>query len=607
MEPAVVVRIHPGQLLSCGARLGIFLIVPLIAAASLAPGRDPGAGSAPIPAGGGEQHDSTRTHRHARSLQARFERQRVRALPRVPDADGQECAEIIGRLCIWDGDHDDWEPKEESEEIVVARAELLAGLDSLGALIPGDHWIFGQRVRYLVEASRFASAEALVRRCTLPERWRCDAHLGFVHHNRTEFAQAEQAFGRAIATMPDELRREWTAPGFFLDRELRRWHAEQPDSAAALARLWMLADPLFLAEGNDRWTGHMSRWSYSMSAERAGNPFEMSWGDDLTEVVVRYGWPDGWERTWPRVGQSRHRVIGRDLPGAFRTFPPREVLARDPAGGEPVGWEIPQHHSRSAYRPPYLDSLGVLDGQAARFWRPGHVVVVGAWTAPREMLAAGDVEAARNVEAAGVLAGLFVEQDGEIRADERAIADPGQPVRLIARVPWADWGTLSLEAWVPEARRAYRLRAGMGFRQLPAGLMAVSDLVFLETGAEPGSLDELVGVLRTSSEVGSGEALGVALEVYGLGTRGVPVRFHTRVERRGEGLLRRIGRWLRLAGPSEAVSVSWEESGPRSPDALFRTFTIGLPALRPGKYDAVVEVSAPGRPPLTARRTFMVR
>ena len=602
MEPAVVVRIHPGQLSWRRRRIRTVLIIPLIVvAASSASGQNLGASSVPVSSGQPAQHDSTRTHRHARLLQARFERLRVRALPRVPDADGQECAEVIGRLCIWGGDHDDWEPKEESAEIVAARSELLAGLDSLGALIPGDHWVFGQRVRYLVEAGRFAAAEAMGRRCTLPARWRCDAHLGFVHHNRTEFARAEQAFGRAIAAMPDELRREWTAPGFFLDRELRRWHAEQPDSAAALARLWMLADPLFLVEGNDRWTGHMSRWSYSMSAVRAGNPFEMSWGDDLTEVVVRYGWPDGWERTWPRVGQSDYRVIGRDLPGAFRTFPPREVLARDPAGGETVGWRIPEDHSRSAYRPPYLDSLGVLDAQAGRFWRPGHVVVVGAWTAPREVLAA------REVEAAPVLAGLFVEQNGEIRADERAIADPGQPVRLMTRVPWADWGTLSIEAWVPEARRAYRLRAGMGFRQLPAGRMAISDLVFLETGEEPANLEELAGVLRTSSEVRSGEALGVALEVYGLGTREQTVSFSTWVERRGDGLLRRIGRWLRLAGPREVVSVSWEEAAPRSPDALFRTFTIGMPELSPGEYDAVVEVSARGRPPLTARRTFSVR
>ena len=616
MEPAVVVRIHPGQFCRRKWPRGALPALLIAGTASFAPSPDPGpvlaaTGTMDARSRGGAtaaQPDSVQAHRHARNLQARFERLRVRELPRVPGGGSPECDEIIGRLCLGGEDYGDWEPKEESEQTVAARAELLAGLDSLGALLPGDHWIFGQRVRYLIEAGRFAAAEALARRCLLPEQWRCDAHMGYVHHNGTDFARAEQAFRQAIATMPDDLRREWTAPGHFLDRELRGWLAEQPDSAAALARLWMLADPLFLAEGNDRWTGHMSRWSYSMSAERARNPLEIVWGDDFTEVVVRYGWSDGWERTWPRVGQSGYRVIGRDLPGAFRAFPPREVLAWDPAGEEPVAWEIPQRHARSAYRPPYLDSLGVLDGQAGRFWRPGHVVVVGAWTAPREVVAAPQgLAAAREAVAAPVLAGLFVEQEGVLRGDARVLSEPGHPVRLMTPVPWADWGTLSLEAWAPEARRAYRLRAGMGFRRLPAGLMAISDLVLLESGAQPGSLDELVGVLRASTGVRSGEALGVAFEVYGLGTRGQEVSFHTWVEKRGEGLLRRLGRWLRLTGPREVVSVSWEETGPRSPGALFRTFTIGMPALSPGEYDAVVEVSARGRPPLTARRTFTVR
>jgi len=63
---------------------------------------------------------------------------------------------------------------------------------------------------------------------------------------------------------------------------------------------------------------------------------------------------------------------------------------------------------------------------------------------------------------------------------------------------------------------------------------------------------------------------------------------------------------LGLTGPKQAVSIGWEEPGPSRPDPLFRTFRIGLPALKAGDYDIVVEVSAQGRSPLAARRGFRV-
>ena len=574
--------------------------------------------------------DSVRSHRHARTLQTRFERLRLRNLPRIPGGDSHECDEIIGRLCVWDDGDEDWEPKEEPAAIVDGREDLLAGLDSLARIVPGDHWILGQRIRYLVEAGRLEDAESVARRCGLPDRWRCDAYLGYVLHHKTDFVQSEAVFRRALAEMPIDVREDWTSPGGVLGRELRRWISTQPDSAAALARLWTLADPLFLAEGNDRWTGHMSRWSYAMSAERAANPYDLNWGKDFTEVSVRYGWPIAWERSWPRVGQTRSSVTGRDLPTAFRAFPPREVLARGPPGEEPVIWEEQEDHPRATYLPPYLDSLGKLDAQVGRFWRADHVVVVAAWRAPDVAAAetpaghgtgGADSEpppgAGRSMADSGpppadsppdpVLSGLFVEQGGALVAEVRTVVEPGSTVRLSARVPWADWGVLSLETWAPELRSANRHRAGMGFPQLPHDLFALSDLVFLESGAEPSNVEELAGALRPGSEIDAGETLGVALEIYGLGTRREMVRFSARVEGRGDSFLRRMGRRLGLVGPPDQVSIEWLEEGPDNPGPLFRTLQVGLSGLDPSEYVLVVEVSVEGRPALKAQRRFTVR
>lgn len=544
--------------------------------------------------------DSAEVHDRARSLQVRFERRRLRELPRTLGGGRHECDEIIGRLCVWDDDDEDWELRDEPEAIGEARAEFLAALDSLASLIPGDHWIFGQRIRYLVEAKRFDDADILARRCGLPERWRCHAYLGYVLHNREEVGAADSAFRHALEAMPPRTRGEWTDPEPVLDNRLLDWLREQPDSARAADRLWMLADPLFLASGNDRWTAHLARWVYAMSSEGARNPHQMMWGRDLAEAAVRYGWPVAWERSWPSVGQQSFRVTGRDQPASFRTFPPEAVLG--PAGEDAVAWEIPDGHTRSVHLPPFLDTLAPLDGQVGRFWRRDGVVVAGAWTPP-DPLTDDSVLAGPPL----LRAGLFVEQHGDVAMDLRTEAAVAGTLRLSGRVPWAEWGIVSFEAWAPDIRRAYRLRAGVGLRRVPPDVLSISDLMLLDGSAEPAGFDEMLAALRGSTVVSAGESVGVALEVYGLGFRSEVVGFNAWVERKGEGVLTRAVRWLGIGGPKEEVSVAWEEPGPERPSPHFRAFRISLPELDAGQYDVVVEVSVAGRAPLAGRRSFTIR
>lgn len=544
--------------------------------------------------------DSADAYDHARALQARFERLRVRELPRTLSGGSHECDEIIGRLCVWDDGDDGWRPREEPEEISPVRSDLLASLDSLAVLIPGDHWIFGQRIRYLVEAKRLEEAESLALRCGLPGRWRCDAYLGYVRHHMEEIVAAETAFERALEAMPAALRAEWTDPEPVLDRELLDWLQVQADSSSALDRLWTLADPLLLVTGNDRWTGHLSRWVYAMSSEGASNPHRLRWGDDMAEAVVRYGWPIAWERSWPRGGARSFTVTGRDHPAAARAFPPGEVL--EFTGEDAVPWQIPEGHARSGYLPPYLDSLAALDGQVGRFWRREGVIVTAAWAPPP--VSAADIAGSTPQP---VDAGLFAEQSGAVVLAARGSARAGNTVRLSGPVPWSDWGIVSFEVLAPELRRAYRLRTGVGLRRLSPDVLSISDLMLLDSDAEPADFGEMLKVLRGSNAVGAGDALGVAFEVYGLGLRSQVVGFNAWVEKRGEGILSRAVRWLGLGSPREEVSISWEEPGPERPQPLFRAFRIGLPELDSGDYEVVVEVSVRGRSPLSGRRSFRVR
>jgi len=544
--------------------------------------------------------DSSEAHDRARSLQTRFERRRLRELPRTLSGGRNECDEIIGRLCVWDDRDENWQMRDEPEAIGEARAELLADLASLARRIPGDRWIFGQRVRYLVEAKWFDAAEALARRCGLPEVWRCDAYLGYVLHHMEEVVAAQGAFDAALAAMPAQTRGEWTDPEPVLDNQLLDWLREQPDSAAAAARLWMLADPLFLTSGNDRWTAHLARWVYAMSSEGARNPHQMMWGRDLAEASVRYGWPVAWERSWPSVGQQSFRVTGRDQPASIRTFPPTGVLG--PVDEDAVAWEIPDGHTRSVHLPPFLDTLAPLDGQVGRFWRPDGVVIAAAWTPPDPLTVDSALAGPQLVHS-----GLFVEQDGNIEMDVRTDIGSEATIRLRGRAPWAEWGIVSFEGWVPGIRRAFRLRTGVGLRRVPPDVLSISDLVLVEGSAEPASFAEMLTTLRGSTEVGADESVGVALEVYGLGYRSEVVEFNAWVERRGEGILTRAVRWLGIGGPKEEVAVAWEEPGPDRPSPLFRAFRIRLPQLDSGGYDVVVEVAVAGRAPLAGRRSFTIR
>ena len=116
----------------------------------------------------------------------------------------------------------------------------------------------------------------------------------------------------------------------------------------------------------------------------------------------------------------------------------------------------------------------------------------------------------------------------------------------------------------------------------------------------------MVESLRLGTEAGGSEALGVAIEVYGLGYRSEAVGFRAWVEDPDPSALRRLARRLGLAGPAEKVAVQWTEAGPSRPGPLFRAFSLRLPGVDPGAWKVAVEVSVPGRAPLVRRRAFTV-
>ncbi len=240
------------------------------------------------------QSDSAALLRHARRAQAEFERIRVLQLPFASAPPVAECDERIGRFCYWHDASPDSLPAEPAA-VGRGRERLLRVLDSAARAMPGDDWLAGQRVRYLVDAGRTGEALAAARDCRAV-RWWCEALEGFARHAAGDFPGADSAYRSALLDMPADERCRWTDLSAVLAEPLRRRYRRLAceERAAFEARLWWLAQPLLARSGNDRRTEHFARRTMAHLLRHAASPYGTLGGEDLTELIVRYGWPERW-------------------------------------------------------------------------------------------------------------------------------------------------------------------------------------------------------------------------------------------------------------------------------------------------------------------------
>ncbi|MFN2420314.1 MAG: hypothetical protein ABR527_02885, partial [Gemmatimonadota bacterium] len=329
--------------------------------------------------GGASRPDSTEVRDVALDAQAAFERARVRRLAWTYGRSSQPCDEIVGRFCLWD-DGGGWEPKPEDPDIAVGREQLLDRLAELARAFPGDEWIAGQRVRYLVESERPEAAIAVAAQCAAGSWW-CRALEAYALHAASDYAGAERAFDRALGAMPADQRRRWNDLELLLDRDLRRvWRELSPGARTAFARwLWWLADPFWSVPGNERRTEHFARHVLDRMLGRTRTPYDVAWGKDLAELTIRYGWPAGWERVRSDMGtlggDARPAIVGHDPPGGRSFLPPHGAFLA-PFDARLDDWPIDSPESRSAYAPAYADSIVDLAHQLAVFRRGERAVVV---------------------------------------------------------------------------------------------------------------------------------------------------------------------------------------------------------------------------------------
>jgi hypothetical protein len=578
---------------------------PLCAAAALAalaalapelPAQSAASQTAPAPVQAAR--DSARVLGSARSAQAAFERLRFRFLPWTEDgARGDRCDERIGRFCLWYDDEDgpDWVLPPEKEQVKQGRDALIARLADAAERYPGDAWVAGQRVRYLVEAGRAEEAAAAARECRAG--WWCGALEGYALHAAGRTVASDSAFSAALAAMPEKERTEWTELKPLLSdeewRDFRRLREKAPD---AEARFWWLADPFWAFDGNDLRTEHLSRNVVDRLQDRAFVTEGLSWGDDLREILLRFGRPIGWERVrpdHPMLAQGRASVVTHYEPES-RSFVPPVRFLRDPAEVGEGDWPLDDDEARTAYAPAYAGTVDELEHQVARFRRGDSALVVAAFALNPDSIPAGSTTDAALVLATDHRTEPLIARETVTgtRGVVSLAAEPGDRV-------------ISLETQTLQAKRAGRARYGLRL-PAPAGGLAVSDVMLLQSHDPlPSTLDEAIPQARGSTRVRAGESLGLFWEVYGLPERPDTVGISVSVHRGSKGWGRRLAEQLGLVGEATPIRVQWnEETGGET--TLARTLVLAIRDLSPGEYTLELSVAPREGEPATTRRRLLV-
>ncbi len=595
--------------------------------------------------------DSVRLLDRAKEAQAAFERFREQRIPPERGRRGGGCDEIIGRICLTFGDPENsgTNAADEPVEFGMARTKVMREFKDIADDIPGDRWVLGQRVFYLLERGSLLDAERLAERCGGGSNWWCTALLGMVTHAKQDWIEAERIFDQAIAEMPPEEALAFQLPEYILEEEGVEFWEENGGAEVLEDRLWILSDPLYLVEGNDRKTEQYSRQVLSRIREEAENPYGLAWGDDLMEIDLRYGAETGWgrQRQVPNGSlQDTRSIMGFMDPRSQEFMPPAKAVISpaDVLSGE---WKLEQLKPHTGYVAPYAPALNALETQVARFRRGDSLLVVGAF-APldpsrrpefRERIVFEDnildLREARNrsredrqrdagdpfgrggfdpepfpgtgeaieEESGPIESALFlVGEDAEVVHEVHGEGSDGA-FRL--QVPNGRY-IVGIEAFDEAKREAWRDRHGLWQDQLFEGIASISDILVLRGGGDnPNSVDEAMATAMPAVRIREGDAFKLVWELYGLKV-GETAQVRIGVEEGGANVLQRAARFFGLGDPDRPVVMSWEDAGPDVHGTVFRAVELNLPDIEPGDYTLTVQIQLPGREPMTARRPIVI-
>lgn len=484
-------------------------------------------------------------------------------------------------------------PPAEREVLRRRRDTLIRSLESARAKYPGDEWISGQLLRFVIDQRSPGRAVAAANACEGSFVW-CTSLAGLAHDEAGNAVLSELAYRSADSARAATLIASdtmCTDPELLLLFEPRRRSDLQKlsctDRAAFYDRMWWLTDPLWSVAGNERFVAHKSRQTHASLRAVLDRDERYIWarlggGEAMRELVVRFGWPS--YTYWPGGQFEEEMNKLREDPARPRfVFPP--YTAKEYTSDRTA--LIPQF---SAIGDPFSVNaasynLNVPKGGNADLWwpqehmmlwtklEPMHEGQSGMWRRDSTVFFSLAVDRAlRDLDTAGrgpstaVLIGSTNPNDMRLFARENL--ESNNTLRLNARLTSAPI-VLSAEIQARTRREiAQRNRFGIRppqtLREMKPDEAAMSDpvIMLIPTGTvvAPNNADAAMLFMAGGTEFTKDQSLALFWESYGI----LPtdsVAFELRINRTEEiGAARRLGSALGLASDlRDSVSIRWTE------------------------------------------------
>lgn len=537
-------------------------------------------------AGAQQRGDSVAVRKAAERAQVRFERIRKLNLPRRDSGPRGECDARIGRFCHWNS-ADDTVVAPEPASVRRAKQSLLATLDTLSQRSSRDGWITGQRIRYLIESGGDSTAVSVARGCRA-ERWWCEGLLGLTLHEAGQGAEADSAFARALAGMPERERCRWTDMTPLLDAAQKKRYGKVGcgENEEVAARLWWLADAFHSIFGNDRQAEHFSRHVMARILEPARIVYSVSWGNDIREMIVRYGWARYWtQRTGTSMEPYGGAISGHEATPNYRFIP--VSLALDSL--HDLDFDLDNARSAERYAPVAANRLTVISPQVALFRRGDSAHVVVAY----------DVSTAKPFDSAEIRSTLVLAADPQSAVTSASARSKGSLAASIDDRPHV----LSLELISLDKRHAAWNRQGVWQPAMEPGSVEISDILLFEPGENHVTeLEDAVSTALPGTAVRRGKT-GFYWEIYGLAAADSALPVSLTLTPAGRSVIRRIGESIGLARRITPLNIAWRDS-PAMGGVSSRSVVLDLSLVPPGKYVLRVEARPEGKPQVGSSRAI---
>ncbi len=516
----------------------------------------------------------------ARALQDNFERNHRLGLRFYNGGADASCEVPLGRICYWNN-NGDVPPPAERNDAKLERDQLLELLGQAQAGDPTDDWVSGMRVRYAVEGEKPDVAIGAARACA-GTGWWCAALQGLALHNANRHVDATAAFDRALSTMPLAQKCAWTDLTMWL--ELTAHASYQRITCAARdaenERILRLAQPLWSLPSNDLRNELYARRTISRVQSLGRIPYDLTWGDDLLESQIRYGWPTNWSVQNGGVADPRPpQVIGHEPTPSYDFMPSAKAVAT-PIGATSADWAPKRQKARMRYAPRYASGFDDVPHQIARFLRGDTTLVAGGYRLVREL------EMGRApYNATLVLDGMNGRAPTVVRRDS-ASANGALLAPLVGPM------LASIEVVAPTGKRATRVRTTV--QPLVPGTR-LSDYLLLQRGdatATP-TLERNALQAYGSLEIERGATVGLYWEMYRPVSPGAPLQVAVRATRVGASFFQRFGSSIGLSKSVTPVSIRYADNG-RPDGQPGRSLTLNFPPVSPGEYMLTLIVSGAG-------------